>query len=344
MSWPGPPPLGFATTDAAGAAEVAGLEALPEFSVGAVPPDFASDGVHHPGPFHVGGVVKAGETIRLEMDPARTLRVRLLDAYTKQPVERATVKLVAQWDRYDRTGGSPIDLAMEWDATAQAYVTPKIRPGTWTIYAWSQGWRPGGMTNVVVPRDGDVADEVIELGPATGAVAGRVVAAATGDPVEGVTVASYEWVERLGSGHRASAASAADGTFRLSPMLGAGFPLNLTIDAPGWCREFLQWNAEKRTDDAGVIRLTRAATIRGRVLVRDETPRAAQPAANVAVELAEEARPKHSKGDGWTVTTDAEGRFEFTGLRPGTYLLGGRRSGIAVKLGEGVTLEQDIVR
>jgi protocatechuate 3,4-dioxygenase beta subunit len=338
QSWPGPAPLAKVRSDATGVAAIEGIDALEEFRVTVVPPDFADDTVHSPGVFHVVATAKRGDTVRVELTPPRTLVVRVLDAYTKVPLEGARVLLWPDWDRFDHSGGQASDLVLAWDAAAKAYATPHARPGPWTLYVWAPGHRPGGLTNVRVAAEGDASPEVVELGPAGAFAKGRVVEKSTGRPVDGATVASYEWVQRFGDGQRASAATGADGRFQLSPLIGEGFPLRVEVRAPGYVPAFPEWAADGRSPDLGDVALVRAATIRGRVTDAEGRPRA-----RVAVHLDARGFEGHGKGDGWDATTDDDGRFEFPGLLPGEYTIRDHRDP-PIRVAEGATAERDVVR
>jgi hypothetical protein len=143
----------------------------------------------------------------------------------------------------------------------------------------------------------------------------------------------------MNDGNRAAAASGGDGTFRLASLLGPGFPLRVEVTSPGYVSKTVTWPEGTRPAELGDVALRRAATIQGRV-----TAAGGRPLAGVQVLLdAWEARDR-GKGDGWSVVTGDDGRYAFTGLPPGRYVLAGQRGSAPIQLAEGATVERDLVR
>jgi protocatechuate 3,4-dioxygenase beta subunit len=340
MSWPGPPPLARVLTDETGVAAIAGLETLPEYRVTVVPRDFAADSVIHPGGFHVSGTAKPGETVRFALTPARTFSLRVVDARTKEPLPGAKVELRPVWDRFDHSGGQATDLHLAWDPASKSHVTTMARPGPWIASVWAQGHVPRTGTEVTVKeRSDESAPPAVQLDPATASATGRVVDKTTGKPVVGATVASYEWFQPLGDGNRAAATTSEDGAFRLSALVGEGLPLRLEVAAPGYVTAVAEWPEAKRPTELGDVSIQRAAAIRGRVTRAD-----GRSLARVEVVLSSFDSTGRGKGDGWSATTDDDGRFSFTGIPPGRYRLEGQRERSPIVVAEGETGERDLVR
>lgn len=352
MSWPGPPPYARLRTGGDGVATAVGLpDDVAEFAVRVTPPDFAADSVHHPGAFSVGRVMKPGETARFALDEPVALSIPVVDARTGEPVAEPRVVARAVWDAYDRSGGSPIEL--KGAVEGAGVVLRDLRPGPWTFDVWAADHHPHRVGPVQVGASPAALDpahidpvhidpvhiETVRLEPATGAVAGRVVERATGRPVAGATVATYEWLAAFNDGQRAAATTSSDGAFRVVGVLGAGAPLRIEVTAPGYLFALREWTEATRVSEVGAIEVVRAATVRGRLTDRDGRPLAQQ-----EVELVSPGGRGVSKSDGRSATTDADGRFVFDGLRPGDYVLVGQRESSTIRLGEGATVTRDLMR
>ena len=339
-SMPGPPPLGVAATDASGVVVFPGLDEHPEYAIVVVPPDFASNGTHHPGPFSVHTVAKPGDTAKVALDAPVEFRVVVQDALSKGRIAGARVKARPVWDRYDSTGGSPIDVDGE-RAEDGVVVFRTIRAGPWTFDAWAPDHLPARVGPFDVRGGNQVADPVL-LAPATATVTGRVIERSTGRGIAGAQIETYEWIEFLNDGQRTSAASSAGGAFVVSKLFGDGYPLRAEIRAAGFVPEFVVRTKESRAADLGTIEMVRAATIRGRVTAKDGKPMGQ---VQVIVHRWPFERPGLSKSEPtWTATTDADGRYAVSALRPGDYVVEGQPRSAPIRLAEGATSDCDLVR
>lgn len=337
MSWPAPPPFATLTTSADGVAEATGLPPGERaFDVRITPPDFAADTVHSPGAFCVFRRVDAGATARAELDPPVGVGLPAFDAGTGAKVAALVATARPVWDRYDRTGGDPVELRAEVEDGVALFRT--IRAGPWTFELWAPGYLPVRIAAVDVRGSYQVMPR-IEMRRATATAAGRVVERSTGRPVAGVRVEAYEWIERMLVGNRVAAETDGDGAFRFAGMLGDGFPLQLTLRSQAHVLVVRAWKKDARAGDLGAIEVVRAGTIRGRVTDRD-----GRPLAQVEVELVPPGKRHVGKDGGQAATTDADGRYAFTGLAPGEYVVVGQSRSSPIRLEEGGTFECDVVR
>lgn len=334
-------PIATRRSGADGVAAFEGLPSGPEVRVVVVPPDFAADGVHHPGAFSV-AAEPDGASATVELDRPCPLPLRVVDAGSGAPVAGVRVRVWASWADYDRTGGIPIDLAHTFPGAAERLVVPETRPGPWNLDVGAPGFHPQRIGPIAVRRSGaDGADEVtVTLVAAADVAVGRIVARSTGAPIAGASVATYEWIQRLGDGQRTSSSSAHDGRFRLAPLLGAGFPLRIEVRAPGHVPLVVEQPPDARSPDLGDISLFRSATVRGRML--DASGRTL-PRCEVRLALA--PREARGKGDLAVVETDADGAFRFDDVAPGSYaLVADGCPDESIQVPEGAVVERDLRR
>jgi hypothetical protein len=151
----------------------------------------------------------------------------------------------------------------------------------------------------------------------------------------GARVVAYEAVSSLNDGNRAEGTTGSDGKVVLERLLGWGYPLQVTVEAPGYLGAVHRTAGEDR--DAGkavVVRLLVPAVVHG--VYRDGHTKAPKPHARVDL-LHGDGRSRMKDDHAGTATTDAEGRYRFDALRPGRYTLapaGGRSASVALEEGE----------
>ena len=309
----GAPPLATALTDSTGVAVFPALE-VRDYVVTVVPPEHRDDHVHNPGAFSVRVVTQPGKDVEVRLDPPVACALTVVDAVTEAPVAGLTYRAVAEWMEYDRTGGSPVDVAGTVEGASDPVVVAGLRAGPWRFILFAPGYHPHRTDVVRVAPDAPPTR--IALRPAAASATGRVVARRDGSPVAGAQLSSYEWVSAIGGGQRATATSDAAGRFRLTPLLGEGTPLRVEVKAPGYVPLVREAAEDARQEDLGDIALVRAATVRG-VLV----DAVGHPRTDIEVRL-QPIEPRVREKGGWTTaTTDAQGRFAFTEVAPGRYEL-----------------------
>jgi beta-lactamase regulating signal transducer with metallopeptidase domain/uncharacterized GH25 family protein len=324
----GVPPLATARTDASGVATFAGLEKA-EYVTTAVPPDRASDGIHSPPPFSVATTATPPADVTLRLDAPVTFPIAAVDAETGAPVRALLVQAYADWKTYDRSGGTPVDVRVTFDAPQPAFAVAGLREGPWKFSLLAPDHFPA-TTEVVEVRRG-AAPLRVALKPAQRTTIGRLVAG-DGTPVAGASVSSYEWVQDLGEGQRTAATTDAQGFFRLSPLLGTGWPLRVEVHAKGFMTLVTGQEADRRMWNLGDVSLERGGTVTG--VVRDGDGR---PFQSVEVSMFPSDVAGHGKGDGTFATTDDQGRFTMEPSRAGSYRLfapGSGRLDVRVREGE----------
>jgi len=332
--------LARATTDQNGVAVFEGLGDEP-LHVTASPTDLDFGSVvTTPTPFSVTAAVRPGETARLLLDPALRLRVAVRDAATGAPIAGVRVTAWPEWPQYDKTGGFPHDLKATSEEAAPTLEIAGIRPGPWRLSVFAPDHLPVRTVVVQVPPAGLVDPFEVRLEPAQGEAAGRVVAG--GQPVAGATVSAYEWIDWLGGGQRVSGTTGADGRFLLRPLLGAGWPLLLTVQAPGFLRVERRWEEKTgRPADLGDVPLVRAASVRGRLV--DAAGRAVR---HVPLDLMVHGGRRSYKADyAGRAVTGEDGAFVFDDVRPGRYRLDdGKGTTAEVEVAEGATAEVQLTK
>jgi len=165
-----------------------------------------------------------------------------------------------------------------------------------------------------------------------GIITGRVVERGTGKALPDITVVSYSgtnsW-ERTQNGPSAHSVTDAEGKFVLAPVPTGETTISAKPGAP-FTETFktVQVSSDK-TADAGDIEIAKGGTING-IVVRG-TP--GEPVPNYSVRL---YSYQDNQRTDKRVSTDAEGRFEFTGLGAANYTLtAGSRSQQVVLAPEG---------
>ncbi len=247
-------------------------------------------------------------------DPAR-LEIRVTSAGRAAPA--ATVELVGPPAR----GGAAGPTSVLHTSDADGWVRLELPPGKVRAAAWS-------AESCALPASGTlVAGELtrleLELEPAF-PVAGRVLDARTGAPIAGAEVALWTFAERD------TVTSASDGSFRhprfparapaqqiVARAAGHGVAVRyLRIDPDGAWKIPAASAGEESLRGTGTpwveLALVSEQIVRGRVLDEGGQPLAG---ARVAAEGFFHALPSVATRDGAETSSDADGRFELTGLR-----------------------------
>lgn len=229
-------------------------------------------------------------SVPLQLTPGRSREVRVLDAAGK-PVAGALVRV-----------GEPL-----WTVGATSgdgLLTIPLGGRTRVRLSALAGERL--LNDYVEPaRDGDRGPKNLRL-PATSTLAGRVVSAADGRPVEGALV----WSEDKG----AFQSTGADGGFRLEAVPGRELPL--TAAAPGFFEQETAWTVQSGDRRAPTLALEPALVLAGTVIDEQGRP---LPGVEVKARLqpGSRARTQAAWGSGGTAITSAAGAFRIATVYPG---------------------------
>ncbi|MCR9245855.1 MAG: sigma-70 family RNA polymerase sigma factor [bacterium] len=199
---------------------------------------------------------------------------------------------------------------------AGGFAINDLPPGSFTVYAHHDGYARASLPGIHNAR----TDLVLRLAAAP-AVAGRVVDAATGEPIREFTVAiaANHEVQSL---HISPKRFEDDhGYFRFQNWrMKAGAELFLEIRAPGYApsrvRSAGQVNPPR---DQNVVRLHVGATVKG--TVRDAATNTAIAGAELTLNLGDGKDDLHRffRSRGQTTTADANGKFAIANVAPGTH-------------------------
>lgn len=159
-------------------------------------------------------------------------------------------------------------------------------------------------------------------------VRGRVVDEATGGPVPGALVQAFR--SRKDSLDVAEARAADDGSFTLGGLEARRYTLRVAHF--GWRTPERPEPAQREPVSAPAskitLKLARTAVMRGLVVDADGVP---EPDAFVRAVLSGPPSPAQASPQmAWNWSTDADGKFQWDGLPPGTYYLWARRGEMQV--------------
>ena len=340
-----PPPVASMRTGKDGVADFKGLDEG-EYDLDIIPEDHAGGRRSNHPPFAIKKRVKAGDTVRVHLHPILDLKIVAVSAETGGPVSRLDLRASPLRRDFDEAGGAPTRVSASFEGARESHVLEGFRPGTWKIHAFAPDHLPSKGRVVEVPPGG-LGDPVrLEFKPAAGRIAGSVVASGTGAPVAGAMITSHE-ATSLGDGQRASAVTNADGRYEIGPLLGKGYPLSLTVEAPGFLPRMLHINEEEdRANPLAAFRLVRAARIQG--ILRDA---ASSPVAYSRLALlVKDGSGKLGKGGvgeaGYRFVqrslTGADGAFAFDDLAPGSYTIRDIPPGSSSVRWDQVHVEEDV--
>jgi RNA polymerase sigma factor (sigma-70 family) len=214
-----------------------------------------------------------------------------------------------------------------------------IAAGSYQVVAVSKGWAPGRRGGINVERGGLTQVE-LQLSRGGIVLSGRVTDVG-GGPVVGATITTAVGVATDGGRsvpYVMRAVTASDGRYQLASRPGTH---RLQVEASGYApaEAYLTLNDARSRDFV----LTPAAGVAG--VVVDRASARPVPEAEVLL-LPDRSGPRNPEVD--PLKTDAEGRFSFTSIEPGRYVIRARKGRLAsagqiFTVSSGERLSRDVV-
>ena len=268
-----------------------------------------------------------------------TVRVRLADR--DEPPAEITLQKGYQWQGRDDIHWSDVesyDNDAKYDPAAGLVRIRVDEPSSNAKLSWRMrvtGYRDAVIDN---PQLGGKPQALEVLLEKVQSVAGKVVRAETGEPLEGVIIALVSKQDRLRMDHYVEfessfraideftgvkVTSAADGSFELPTVPEGTEKIDVLLFRKGDGFHYIPDARSLLGHDTLELPLPKSGRVEGRITV------AGEPVSGSEVHLAwigSEDNYDFPFGFGGQTTTDADGRFRYSGLGPGRYRLSRVRS------------------
>ena len=310
-----------ASTDGQGAFRIGDLPRGRALMLGVSAPGYAPSGQ---------GATPPAETLRIVLTRSGTIRGRVVDAVTGDPVTEFTLSRTAggAGRRRGGFGGNPAAAdggggATEFHSDDGLFELTGVPAGSWTLHAAAATYRPAAVSGVDLEVAETKEDVVIELRHG-GSLSGHVVDAAEGAPVANATVSCCD-AGGGPPGGRAGAAGAAapgspsavtdaDGRFGLDALPDG--KVTLTVTQPDYVGTAQEVDPAATADVT--ISLSSGAEISG-VVISTDGAGGAVPGAQLRLD--EEGDSGGAIGGSQSGQADGAGLFRFEHLAAGRYRL-----------------------
>jgi RNA polymerase sigma factor (sigma-70 family) len=205
-----------------------------------------------------------------------------------------------------------------------------LPPCLYALSAGADGFVGGSRLGVEVNSAANLQDVDLQLGAADFTLSGRVLDASSG-PIPGAVVRLNGWTPYQSDGsqrrHLWETITDQQGRYR-AQILRARYDLVALADGYGPARDFIDVAGNEIHD----FRLSPAAQLLGRVVAAGERTAVAE------AEVRAEGIEGEAVGPSVPFTTDAEGRFNITGLAPGSYRLLARKGTLVGALAQPIVV------
>ena len=280
-------------------------------------------------------IATAGEPVRIALARGAEVTGRVFDAHGT-PAGGAEANLYRLPEggamRLETVDGERVSDAEAVAGADGRFAVRHVPPGVYDLRVVAPGWAPHDLPSLEVADGGVVDVGRIDLAPAA-RIAGRVVDP-EGEPVAGATVAVDRFayltsrvsrVSRVSSGNPRGVTTDAEGRFSVGG-LAPGLAVDLHVSTQGF-----RWKQVSGvvppTEEPITIELPRGVRVHGTVVDAAGAP---VPRAVVESRIEIETTGPGSASRGMSSTTtiaDQEGRFDATGLQPGSLTLTVREPG-----------------
>jgi uncharacterized GH25 family protein len=305
--------------------------------------------------------------VQIEMIKQGAIPGRVVDATTNQPIRDFKVSLLHVNTAVPIQGSAPVSYEpTEVRETVKgsedgSFTLVGVDPGNFAIKVTASGYASKVSDTFSVVDGAQQPPVTIQLSKG-GTIKGRLVDGAAGKGISGATVTSRDgdlpeamamdpFLENMVASRTTErkVRTGADGLFEIKLLNPGRYRLQLEHPeyASGWAADIVV--VEGATNDIGQVQLYAGGSVQGKVV--DAT---GKPGQRCVVHLFSMAAQ-----DQYTARTDAEGRYEFTHVRPGDYRMTASRSSgaagdainqiveqaqseVQVRVGEGQITNRDI--
>ena len=303
-----------------GTATFNGLEDR-KYWIVAVPPDqFKAIGHVLPWPpFSPRRLLKGEASITIKVDPAITVKGRIIDANTSQPVKAFNISALPDRNIFDKeyreTYGTPDEIRVgAISSTSGSFVLDRLRAGKWHLQIRADGYEVTKDFPVDIPVGGLKDKLDVPIKPATGKISGTVLDAETGKPLFGIRVHAYEWDPRLFGVNSIYTLTDEQGGFSFNNLISQEFSLTISAEKEGYVRAKVQYEPGPRPEILEPLRIEYVCTLKGVYLDANGQP---VPGARITMGKYE----RSGKVNDLQSITKADGSFEITDIPKGEYFI-----------------------